>query len=177
MVGVQRTSNRSLGRVAFLTAKSMLPLMHVPISCTAFPLVSGTKLVRRSVCRAIPTSARSSPGTSPLPRKLARKYFERFPEGKLRDRGRELAPSAVGEHRVHHEAVAGAGGSVPAPIVHRTCLKTALYKSFNLLDNYGLYPELSTMRTPWTLSTIEAAIFLALVLVLAGAGTWASAIG
>ena len=33
------------------------------------------------------------------------------------------------------------------------------------------------MRTPWTLSTIEAAIFLALVLGLAGAGTWASAIG
>jgi hypothetical protein len=33
------------------------------------------------------------------------------------------------------------------------------------------------MRTPWTLSAIEAAIFLALVLVLAGAGTWASTIG
>jgi hypothetical protein len=31
------------------------------------------------------------------------------------------------------------------------------------------------MRTPWTLSTIEAAIFLGLVLVLAGAATWASA--
>jgi hypothetical protein len=33
------------------------------------------------------------------------------------------------------------------------------------------------MRTPWTLSTIEAAIFLAVVLVLVGAGTWASAVG
>jgi hypothetical protein len=33
------------------------------------------------------------------------------------------------------------------------------------------------MRTPWTLSTIEAAIFLAVVLVLAGAGTWATAVG
>jgi hypothetical protein len=33
------------------------------------------------------------------------------------------------------------------------------------------------MRTPWTLSTIEAAIFCGLVLVLAGAGTWASVIG
>jgi hypothetical protein len=33
------------------------------------------------------------------------------------------------------------------------------------------------MRALWTLSTIEAAIFLALVLVLAGAGTLASAIG
>jgi hypothetical protein len=30
------------------------------------------------------------------------------------------------------------------------------------------------MRTPWTLSNIEAAIFIGLVLVLAGAGTWAS---
>jgi hypothetical protein len=30
------------------------------------------------------------------------------------------------------------------------------------------------MRTPWTLSSIEAAIFLGLVLILAGAGTWAS---
>jgi hypothetical protein len=33
------------------------------------------------------------------------------------------------------------------------------------------------MRTPWTLSNIEAAIFTGLVLVLAGAGTWATAIG
>jgi hypothetical protein len=33
------------------------------------------------------------------------------------------------------------------------------------------------MRTPWTLSTIEAAIFIGLVLVLAGAGTWASTVG
>jgi hypothetical protein len=33
------------------------------------------------------------------------------------------------------------------------------------------------MRTPWTLSATEAAIFLGLVLVLAGAGTWASAVG
>jgi hypothetical protein len=33
------------------------------------------------------------------------------------------------------------------------------------------------MRSPWTLSNIEAAIFIGLVLVLAGAGTWASAIG
>jgi len=32
------------------------------------------------------------------------------------------------------------------------------------------------MRTPWTLSTAEALIFFGLVLVLAGAGTWASAI-
>jgi hypothetical protein len=31
------------------------------------------------------------------------------------------------------------------------------------------------MRTPWTLSTIEAAIFFGLVLVLVGAGTWVSA--
>jgi hypothetical protein len=33
------------------------------------------------------------------------------------------------------------------------------------------------MRTPWTLSTIEAAVFIALVLVVAGAGTWASVTG
>jgi hypothetical protein len=31
------------------------------------------------------------------------------------------------------------------------------------------------MRTSWTLSTIEAAIFLAVVLGLASAGTWVSA--
>lgn len=30
------------------------------------------------------------------------------------------------------------------------------------------------MRTPWTLSTIEAAVFLGLVLVLALTGTWAA---
>jgi hypothetical protein len=33
------------------------------------------------------------------------------------------------------------------------------------------------MPTPWTLSTIEVAIFLAVALVVAGAGTWASALG
>jgi hypothetical protein len=32
------------------------------------------------------------------------------------------------------------------------------------------------MRTPWTLSTLEAVIFFGLVLGLAGAGTWASVI-
>jgi hypothetical protein len=31
------------------------------------------------------------------------------------------------------------------------------------------------MRTPWTLSTLEAAIFIGVVLVLAGAGTLATA--
>jgi hypothetical protein len=31
------------------------------------------------------------------------------------------------------------------------------------------------MRTPWTLSTLETAIFIGLVLVLAGAGAWATA--
>jgi hypothetical protein len=34
--------------------------------------------------------------------------------------------------------------------------------------------ELSTMPTNWTLSTMEAALFVALVVVLAGAGTWAA---
>ena len=34
--------------------------------------------------------------------------------------------------------------------------------------------ELSTMPTTWTLSTIEAAVFVALVIVLASAGTWAA---
>jgi hypothetical protein len=33
------------------------------------------------------------------------------------------------------------------------------------------------MHSPWTLSTLEAAIFSAVVLGLAGAATWASAIG
>jgi hypothetical protein len=31
-----------------------------------------------------------------------------------------------------------------ARVVHKTCLKTAFYKSFNTLDNSGLRPELST---------------------------------
>jgi len=33
------------------------------------------------------------------------------------------------------------------------------------------------MRTPWTLTTLEALIFFGSVLFVAGAGTWASAIG
>ena len=33
------------------------------------------------------------------------------------------------------------------------------------------------MRTPWTLSTIEAAIFIGAVVAIAGAGTWASVLG
>ena len=33
------------------------------------------------------------------------------------------------------------------------------------------------MRTPWTLSPLEATIFAALVLILAGAGTLVSVIG
>ena len=49
-----------------------------------------------------------------------------------------------------------------------------LYKSFNIMDNSGLPPGVIHMRSPWTLSTIEAVIFSALVLGLAGAGTWSS---
>jgi hypothetical protein len=33
-------------------------------------------------------------------------------------------------------------------VVHRPCPKTAFYKSFNILDNSGLYPELSTCALP-----------------------------
>jgi hypothetical protein len=33
------------------------------------------------------------------------------------------------------------------------------------------------MRNPWTLSTIEAAIFVSVVIAVAGAGTWASVLG
>jgi hypothetical protein len=57
------------------------------------------------------------------------------------------------------------------PLFHGQCLKTALHKSFNILDNSGLYAGVIYMRTPRALSTIEAAIFLGLVLILAGAGT------
>jgi hypothetical protein len=32
------------------------------------------------------------------------------------------------------------------------------------------------MHTPWTLSTIEAATFIGLVLILAGSGTWVSVV-
>jgi hypothetical protein len=50
-------------------------------------------------------------------------------------------------------------------------------KSFNIMDNSALSPELSTCGTSSTLSTIEAAVFHAVVLALAGAGTRASAVG
>jgi len=33
------------------------------------------------------------------------------------------------------------------------------------------------MHSPWTLNTSEALVFFGLVLLLAGAGTWASVIG
>ena len=33
------------------------------------------------------------------------------------------------------------------------------------------------MQTSWTLTNFEAAIFVALVLIIASVGTWASAIG
>jgi hypothetical protein len=33
------------------------------------------------------------------------------------------------------------------------------------------------LPTAWTLTTIETAVFVAVVLALAGAGTWASVIG
>jgi hypothetical protein len=42
------------------------------------------------------------------------------------------------------------------------------------LNYSGGLVELSTMPTNWTLSTIEAALFVALVVILAGAGTWAA---
>jgi hypothetical protein len=38
--------------------------------------------------------------------------------------------------------------AVSRALVHRPCLKTALYKSFNILDNSGLCPELSTCALP-----------------------------
>ena len=41
------------------------------------------------------------------------------------------------------------------------------------LNYSGELVELSTMPTNWTLSTIEAALFVAFVVILAGAGTWA----
>jgi hypothetical protein len=37
--------------------------------------------------------------------------------------------------------------------------------------------ELSTMPSAWTMSTVEAAIFLSVVLGLAGAGAWMSVVG
>ena len=37
--------------------------------------------------------------------------------------------------------------------------------------------ELSTMPSAWTMSAVEAAIFLSVVLGLAGAGTWMSVVG
>jgi hypothetical protein len=63
------------------------------------------------------------------------------------------------------------------PLFQGPCLKTALHKSFNILDNFGLYPELFTCVLPGLYQRFEAAIFLGLVLIQAGAGTSGSAIG
>jgi hypothetical protein len=43
------------------------------------------------------------------------------------------------------------------------------------MGNSGLHAELSTMHGPWTFSTIEAVVFLGLVLAFAGAATLATA--
>jgi hypothetical protein len=58
-----------------------------------------------------------------------------------------------------------------------SALCSKVYKSFILLQDPGGDPELMHMRSPWALSTFETAIFLAVVLGLASAGTWVSAIG
>jgi hypothetical protein len=41
-------------------------------------------------------------------RRLAAEYFERFPKQRYQTAGRELARTAIGKHRVHHEAAARA---------------------------------------------------------------------
>jgi hypothetical protein len=41
-------------------------------------------------------------------KKLAAEYFDRFPKKRVPDRSRELAPSAIAKHRIHHEAAARA---------------------------------------------------------------------
>jgi hypothetical protein len=38
-------------------------------------------------------------------KKLAAEYFQRFPTGRLPDRGRELAKPAIAKYRIHHETV------------------------------------------------------------------------
>jgi hypothetical protein len=52
-------------------------------------------------------SARSSSERTAA-RKHAAEYFQQFPQGPLSDRGRELAPSAIAKHRIHHEVAARA---------------------------------------------------------------------
>jgi hypothetical protein len=57
---------------------------------------------------------------------------------------------------------------------------TVIAKSLELPEypgNEGLSTGFAKMRGPWTLSTTEAIVFALLVLAIAGAGTWASAIG
>jgi hypothetical protein len=57
---------------------------------------------------------------------------------------------------------------------------TVIAKSLEMPEypaNEGLSPGFAKMRGPWTLSTTEAIVFALLVLAIAGAGTWASAIG
>jgi hypothetical protein len=62
-------------------------------------------------------------------------------------------------------------------LIHRPSLKTAFCKSFNVLHNSGGDPELSTCALPGLYRRIEVAIFLAVVLAVAGAGTCASSVG
>jgi hypothetical protein len=71
-------------------------------------------------------------------------------------------------------AVASSPASSFAIFVHRYAQKMSILKLLKYLSYSGWIPELSTMPTNWTLSSIEAALFVALVVVLAGAGTWAA---
>jgi hypothetical protein len=41
-------------------------------------------------------------------KKLAAEYFQCFPKDRYQTEGRELAPSAIAKHRIHHEAAARA---------------------------------------------------------------------
>ena len=70
--------------------------------------------------------------------------------------------------------VASWSASELAIFIHRSAQNMSLLKLLKDLNYSGWVPELSTLPTNWTLSSIEAALFVALVVVLAGAGTWAA---
>jgi len=71
-------------------------------------------------------------------------------------------------------------GPRPHVVIHRSAQKRLCRKSFKNKRYFELGQAKSKvihMRTPWTLSATESAIFVGMVLALAGAGTWVSVVG
>jgi integrase len=73
--------------------------------------------------------------------------------------------------------VGGASGGPAQRLINSSTTKMLCYNPLTRLNYLCLGGELSTMPSAWTMSTVEAAIFLSVVLGLAGAGAWLSVVG